>query len=74
MTALLQHKQVKRGLKTQYYGAKGEMAVIKCAVKGLDLSHVFDYWALLATKDRAFESTWLLHCMKSKGGDQISDE
>jgi len=47
-------------LKRHFFMAMGQLAVVKCATKGLDYSHIFDYMALYTLKSRAYESVWLL--------------
>ena len=59
ITEELQQHIIKRGLTQQYYRDLGRMAVIKCGIKGLDFSHIFDYLALEMLKQRTSEASLL---------------
>lgn len=42
----LQAEHIKKGIKQQYYQSLGQMAAVKCSIKGVDFSHIYDYLIL----------------------------
>jgi len=64
LTNNMQKLAVKQSIKQQYFNSLGGMGVIKCAVKGIDFIHIFDYLALNLIKDRTNESIWLINQIK----------
>ena len=44
----------------RYGFAAGQLAVIRCGIKGLDFVHIFDYFSLEIIKQRTSEAMWLL--------------
>ena len=56
---LIQNQQIKQNIYSSFFSSVGSISVIKCGIKGLEFSHIFDYFAMAIIKQRTYEAIWV---------------
>ena len=59
LTSMVQKHQLRKIVKQDYFRYLGQMSVVKCSIKGIEFTHIYDYMALNIIKMRTYESIWI---------------